>query len=249
MIVGNPIVPDSAGLNFDVIQCSDETMLPATAEENTIAVFTNTEISSWAFAFAEPIGPIDGMVWINTSSYSGVAFNALKENCIFVCPTLAKQYVNGSWVSVNIRIFQEGIWRALELVFFENGAFNTNIFGHPAVFTGRIVDNGTIMMAGNNEILTSKLVDLTHYGIFQFDITTYNHGRIYVELRGSDGTAKASSVQLSGSGANASGQVYSAGTFSIDVSGVNEPCYIYIKCYVNNYNSDISYLGTMKFLP
>ena len=111
IIAGGSGKSGSAGLNFSVARYASGNSLPATADENTIAVFTNTEITSWVFSSIEPTELVEGMVWFNVGSSSSVAFNALEENCINVCPLKAMQYVNDAWLSVTAVTYQDGAWK------------------------------------------------------------------------------------------------------------------------------------------
>ena len=50
----------------------------------------------------------EGAVWISTEHNLPTKFNALKENGIHVCPSSARQYINGSWVKVGTYIYING---------------------------------------------------------------------------------------------------------------------------------------------
>lgn len=54
IIVGGKSGSGNAGLNFSVVRYASASALPATADENTIAVITEHEITSWAFASKNP---------------------------------------------------------------------------------------------------------------------------------------------------------------------------------------------------
>ena len=96
-------------LNFKVL---GGTSAPSNPKENTIWVNTDTEITSWVFAAAEPVTAVEGMVWLSTEKSSPVAFNALKKNGIQVYPMSAKQYVSGAWAGVVAKSYQNGAWVA-----------------------------------------------------------------------------------------------------------------------------------------
>lgn len=83
------------GVNFKIV---GGTTQPTTARENTIWVNTDTAISGWAFSASAPAEPVEGMVWLQTGTYSNVEFNALRKNGIQVYPLAAKQYVDSAWV-------------------------------------------------------------------------------------------------------------------------------------------------------
>ena len=105
-----------ANLNFSIYRYGLEDTLPDTAEENTIVVFTDVEISSYIFDVNEPETPEDKMVWFSTNNTTSRApFNVLKENGIYVYPLRAKQYdaVTSTWNSVEAKVFQNDKWTDL----------------------------------------------------------------------------------------------------------------------------------------
>lgn len=94
-------------LNFKVV---GDTTEPTSPNENTIWVNTDKKITSWIFSATQPKTATEGMVWIFTSKFSDVEFNALKKNGIQVYPISAKQYVSGAWVDVSAKSYQGGEW-------------------------------------------------------------------------------------------------------------------------------------------
>lgn len=94
-----------AALNFSVVGNPK----PDNPPVNTIWVNNEVPISDWALSADEP-EKADGRVWIIVGSYSQVAFNAMKENCIMVYPMSAKQCVAGAWVSITAQIRQNETW-------------------------------------------------------------------------------------------------------------------------------------------
>lgn len=100
-----------AALNFNVVTYNtEEELLAATPSENTIGVITDTPMTSWTFSATEPNPAVPGMVWIFTSEYSVVEFNALKKNSLQVYPIFVKQYVGGSWIDKTAKSWQGGKW-------------------------------------------------------------------------------------------------------------------------------------------
>ena len=99
----------SGNLNYYVKAYPSEEALPATEKENTIALFTDTPITSKYFSPEAPTGE-EGMVWIQTGTTSPVEFNALKKNILMVYPIVARQYVNGTWVERQTKSFLNGKW-------------------------------------------------------------------------------------------------------------------------------------------
>lgn len=169
IIVGGKGGFGDAGLNFSVVRYVSESALPATAEENTIAVITTTEIANWVFASTEPTEPVNGMVWFYTSTFSMRGFNALKENALYAYPIYANQYIDNEWVSVGIQIYQDG-WQAFELLMYKDGVFNEDVFGKVThngyIHVGQGLDNGAIGLSRYGEINHANYVDITPYSTF-----------------------------------------------------------------------------------
>ena len=92
-------------------------MLPNTASENTIAVITDTAITSWVLDVKEPESPVVGMVWIEVGTESGVAFNALKKNGLAAYPVWVRQYSDGAFADRYAFIYQNGAWAQFSEVF------------------------------------------------------------------------------------------------------------------------------------
>lgn len=62
-------------------------------------------IMGWGYYHHE-----EGAVWVTIGTNSQAAFNALKKDTIMVYPLSAKQYVNGAWVDVEAKSWQDGQW-------------------------------------------------------------------------------------------------------------------------------------------
>ena len=98
------------GLNFAVKGYPSADAIPEVAKENTIAVITDVEITSYIFSATEPENPVEGMVWVSTGSSSPVSFNALKHNTLMVYPSAVKQYIDGAWVNKDKKTYTGGSW-------------------------------------------------------------------------------------------------------------------------------------------
>lgn len=136
----------SGGVNFKVVGGTTE---PASPKENTIWVNTSVTIPSWAFSATEPESPVAGMVWISTGISSVVEFNALKKNAIQVYPISAKQYVDGQWVNVEAKIYQNGEWiqwSTLVTYLYNNGDSCTEN-------GGEWVAEGVALESGTNKVV------------------------------------------------------------------------------------------------
>ena len=79
-----------SSLNFNVKLGTSQ---PSSPKENDIWVNTNVTDAEWVFSATQPASK-SNLVWIKTGTASDAAFNALKENGIWVYPMEAKQYVN-----------------------------------------------------------------------------------------------------------------------------------------------------------
>ena len=114
-------IPSGADLNFEIVGGTEQ---PTNPKENTIWVKTGTGFPEWGFDTETPVSPEDGVVWFLLNDKTGVKFNALKENSVFVCPSAALQYVSGAWVEIEEAfIYQNGVWNKLSSVvkLFDNG--------------------------------------------------------------------------------------------------------------------------------
>lgn len=144
------------GLNFEVV---GGTTQPTSPKENTIWVNTDIAITEWVFSSAQPTGS-DGMVWFYTSTVSPAAFNALKKNELQIYPIYAKQYIDGTWVDVQPKTYQNGNWVDWILVIFNENTPETdfNIFTRT---NGQFsVTNGTIVISyadfRNSEVIFAR---------------------------------------------------------------------------------------------
>lgn len=107
---------ENGSLNYAVIAVASEAALPTVGSENTIAVITTSEITSYVFAPFGPSNPTEGMVWFSTGSQSSAAFNAITKipNALYVYPTACRQYISGQWVTKVAKTWQGVGWKAWE---------------------------------------------------------------------------------------------------------------------------------------
>ena len=117
-----------ASLNFKVVGNPK----PANPKENTIWIDTDIPIPIYVICPPVPV-PMpyveDGCVLIETGNSLTTAFNALKKNAIVVCPTVAKQYVNGALVNKSAEVYLNGAWIDLKTFLIEDGSDNTTLTG------------------------------------------------------------------------------------------------------------------------
>lgn len=114
------------GLNFTVV---GGTTPPASPEENTIWVNTDTEITGWSFSPSTPETPTEGLVWFHTGKYSPAPFNALQQNAVIVQPNSCKQYTAGRWIPKNAQTWQSGEWVPWYTYLFDRGTINEEFTG------------------------------------------------------------------------------------------------------------------------
>lgn len=229
-------------LNYKVVRFDPGAELPESAKANTIAVFTNVEISSHIFSATEPEAPEDGMVWFTSGKDSVHAFNALKENCLMVYPLYANQYISGAWAHVDAEIYQDG-WNGLltDVVFFGDGAINTDVFGSTNGISGRngyTIKNGNIEFGSYAGAVATKLFDVSVFNTIECLISHWDYVHIDMHLVDSSGTA----IQLSVlSSSNAVGE-----TRVFDVSGYSGDYYLQLTTPSTNASNEVSY-SSIKF--
>lgn len=98
------------------------------------------EKGSAATAFVK--GDATGQVWISNGTSSGVEFNALKKNGLFVYPVVVWQYKYGKWSTTHAEIFKNGQWVQFSSVFSA-----TIVITYPAGSTCTCSDGVTTLTA------------------------------------------------------------------------------------------------------
>lgn len=157
-------------LNFEVIVCKSVSELPETAKQNTIAVFTEN-MTGYSFNPAEPASPKEGMVWFKTGKSSIVAFDAVEENPIQICPVGAYQYSNGAFKSIEAKTYLNGWidWK-FDLYLIQNGVYNEDAFGKPTLNYAQITADGATI--GQNQSITAgNFVDFSEYDSVEIDVS------------------------------------------------------------------------------
>lgn len=95
------------GLNFRVVGGTSE---PSNPKENEIWINTSAEINGYVLATDQPPELTEGLVWIKTGKASTVAFNAMKKNVLTVYPLSAMQVISGRLQTVTAMSYQGGRW-------------------------------------------------------------------------------------------------------------------------------------------
>jgi hypothetical protein len=178
----------------------------------------------------------NGAVWLYTAASSTREFNAIKENALYIYPIQAYQYIDGELESVDIQIYQNGEWMEMVLVFFENGEFNTSVFGEISG-TQSIQSDGSFRLYRNQYVSHNTPVDITPYSTFQFEIPSMEWGYPTVTVKDVSGTTVATF-----------GRYTTAGLITTDVSAINELVTITIAVSGNN-NGNTCTINNVKFLP
>ena len=222
--LGKSVVESSGGLNFNLVGGLTQ---PADPAENMIWVRTDVPITGYTFSPTVPSQPVEGMVWIAIRTSSPVSFNALKKNGIVLYPVSAYQYVSGDWEYVAAQIGQDGEWKNLlaDTVFYENGAFNTEVFGDP---TGTTNVGGVVMHWVNGYGATAtKLFNVAGFDRIEIDVHSACWAIVDVRFLDESGTAvKSKQVNTETTG----------GTFSVDISGMTGFYYLEFRCIADGTN-------------
>lgn len=101
----------AGGSALKVISAASAAALPTTAAEGTIAVITDTPITSFEIGFLVPAVPKEGMVYLSESNVSNVPVNVAKDpNIAYLYPTGCSQYVGDAWTIKDFRIRKNKEW-------------------------------------------------------------------------------------------------------------------------------------------
>ena len=134
------------GLLLKVIAASSAAALPESAAENTLAVITGTDITSWAFcSVRQEAYNVEGFVWFYTKEaeeYTSV--NILPENEVRLNINACMQYHNGVWTVKPSWIYTGGAWIRNATVLYCKGDKETPLTGGIRLFAathGKYTDN------------------------------------------------------------------------------------------------------------
>lgn len=175
-------------LNFKVKAYASADLLPAYAAENTIAVITETPISGYVFSGTDPEAPEEGTVWIRTmSDQSSFEFNALKKNAIVISTISAKQYINGSWAGVVIKLYQSGQWIGTQLTLFDGGntakLWEKDTTLRLGATTAQYWNRGNVSIGETIVLTNSNLTDIACAStVNKYNLRSYTEIRIDLNL-------------------------------------------------------------------
>lgn len=230
-----------ANLNFKIRCFADESLMPAQAVENTIAVITGTEMTAYVFSSVQPEEAAEGMIWIQTGTASHVVFNLLKNNAIFVYPVAVFQYESGEWVNKEARSFLGGVWQDWIMYAFYYGDTCNALTGgweavarstgiNPILPTLEIAD-GVMKVSSyrasalnyfGGTVQTKNKIDLSAFSSVTFCVTETADTSGGGVLRVGVAEDAVSEVYDMDAYADISG----AGDVAVDISGVNSACVI-----------------------
>jgi hypothetical protein len=107
----------------------------------------------------------EGTVMFKLDENSKAPFNALADNCIMVHPVAALQFVDNTWVTVPMLIYQNGVWKDPLTYLFYEGAVNTELTGgvNGTIEDDHIHFSGSIKPAYNKTYTTNAKIDVTGY--------------------------------------------------------------------------------------
>lgn len=224
------------GLNFRVVGGTSE---PASPSENTIWINTDVPVSGYEFSATAPAAPVQGMVWVTTGTSSNVEFNALKKNGIKVYPLSAKQYIDGAFVGVEAKSYQDGRWvewwtnelytPGTEWEHITGGwkvsewRYSSQSYSAGAAITTEQADGLRIVQpeSTSGAFITELPVDLTNYSRIVADITNVANMEVMLAVCDTIGTYSMTSAVVSNKTTN-------GGTLSIDVSGLSGNYFVYL---------------------
>lgn len=250
----NMVGGGGAGLNFSVSAFASKDALPASASPNSVAVITETPITSWILSATEPENASAGMVWIMFSMSGKVSFNALAKNAIMICPVSVYQYDSNAWMEKDSVIYQGG-WVEFGSLYLYNKGGNTGYSfacdttmkqtssGHPAESARVIIGDTTVTVK-----CTTRGYDFTNIfttdssGSFvAVDLSEYTKVRIKGAVSGASTDTACVFRVLSEMGDlctknNVLSQSLYTGTIdaTIDISSVNASVYLGFTFYNSN---------------
>ena len=240
------------GLNFVVKQYTETPT--GTAKENTIAVVTDTAITSWVMQAEQPTGA-EGMVWIEVAAASDVAFFADRKQQVRVYPASVFQYVSSAWVEKESFVYQGETWVQFGGVFiYDAGKMPATVEG------GTLEKNATVTYQESNIHIalgtgSASLgcacfgnVDLSRFDTLRMDWESPSNSlSIHLYIARTEGVHyynNSSSVVASSVLTNQS----NSGTITLDVSGQTGTMYVYAGIGTNNQSYTVAREGSILYV-
>lgn len=231
-------------LNYKVV---GGTSAPSSPKKTTIWVNTEVEITSHVFSATQPTSPVAGMVWFPTGASSQISFNALKKNCIEICPIDCKQYINGTWANKFAKTYQNGAWldwwdgtlyNAGNMYADYTGGWTGDAVGY---YQGSVMEAPTITKASS--YMEAKITSATHVynGVVRtankIDVSSFKTLTVTISAN-TQGNGENEIVLYSSSSNGyynaAASKAFSAkGTFTVDISKLTGSYYIGICLYAS----------------
>lgn len=235
-------------LNFRVIRYkTEEELLAATPEENTIGVVATYSVSGWTIDGQEPQEPSDYQLWIQTGLSSEHTFNALKEESLYLHPLAVWHYVGGSWRFLNAFSGRDGQWH-----YWWNGQLYSD---------GNLVERITggwegVADAGDTGLnpyaptvdkyssyIRAKLSGYRRRGCLStvntVDVTNFTQLQIYLNNRTVNGTGASISMELVDADGNVLflEEITAMGQHTFDITAVTGECFVRFAITSGSYGS------------
>lgn len=183
-----------SSLNFNVVAyTTEEELLFAEPEENTVGVVTDIPINGWHVGYAPPTNPAEGIIYISTGATSSNPINLDKENTIYLYPIAISQYYEGEWINRLGYTYMKESWHSICNILLDANGFDTSLTG-----TWRFVTNTGSTGSGSASIGTNSVtisgsssssdvsarymvvthdnpIDVTGYKYLEVDVTLSYH--------------------------------------------------------------------------
>ncbi len=228
---------------------------PATGMENDIAIITTTPMKNWVMSPDAPRGipRRDGDVWLRYS-VEGDAINVVKSGSLMICPGTAYQYIDGAWEEKTFQIYRDGEWiggTPVGLLYFEGNECTTTTGGWSASAEeiGAITENKdsvtikvTEYKQGTTAYCTENKIDISGFNTLKIKIDAYSSAEASSTMTFGVAKSRPSGAYPDfNSAVKKLGNIAATGEFSLDISDVTEPVYVYFgSSYSYTYTATVS---------
>ena len=220
--------------------------------ENTIGIITSHKITGYSLSANMPENMAEGEVWISIGLSSPVSFSVLRKPTIMVHPCFAKQYISGVMEDVTAKSFQNGKWADWITYYYNKGdecesltggwdsysyrfgstSANANVASAPSVEKNAASIKLTQgAWEWSNDYNANRIKKGAYFTEKMVDLSSSNTLIINVISEGLYGNAFTFGIttdKKDGFSAVASVDITEAGEFSIDISSVTDPVYLFI---------------------